>query len=204
MPVPQVAIDAVEFYLQQKKISKAAAVGIVAVCYAGESQLNPGSQGAQSTETPGALNPSGAYGICSWNGPRQAALQAYATAKNLPVGAVDTQLAFILTEAANSYPKFWATIQDAAATYSDIVTSMVDNYEVPADASAEVARSMTFAAELNGVQFDPAPAASTPARVATPTPTSASAPAPTSGFSAAEKSALIALAQSIITIVNAA
>ena len=103
MSTPQVAIDAVTHYLQ-KGIARGPAIGIVSVLYAGESQLNPGPQPSTvTTDHGGVLYANGAYGIASWNGPRQQALANFAAAKGLPVGAVNTQLDFVLTECANSY-----------------------------------------------------------------------------------------------------
>jgi hypothetical protein len=168
--VPQVALSAVAFYLS-KGISKDVAVGIVAVLYAGESKLNTGSQGAQSTETPGALNPSGAYGIASWNGDRQEKLKAYAQAKSLPVASLDTQLGFVLTESANSYPKVWAAIRQAGITYASFIPIFVEAYEVPANSPAEIARAIAFAEELYpAVTTAPAPAVPAPQPVQAPSP----------------------------------
>lgn len=169
--VPQVAVDAVTF-LTGRGISKDAAVGIVSVLYAGESGLNPGSQGKQSTETPGALNPSGAYGIASWNGPRQTALATFAKVKNLPVDQVNTQLLFVLTECANSYPKVWDAIK-GPTTYQNFIPIFVEDYEVPANPSAEIVRAQAFAATLYPAIPSPAPA---PAPAPPPTPTPAPAP----------------------------
>lgn len=145
---------AVEHYLG-KGLTKDASVGIVAVLMA-ESSLNPGSQGVQSTETPGALNPSGAYGVASWNGPRQAALQSFATKKGMNPADLNTQLDFVLTEAANSYPAMWAAIRDPSTTYAEMITAMVDTYEVPADKAGEIARAMTFAQDMYPNTFTPA------------------------------------------------
>ena len=173
--VPQVAVNAVTF-LMGMGISKDIGTAISSVGYAGESQLNPGSQGAQSTETPGALNPSGAYGIFSWNGPRQTLLQKFATEKGLPVGAVNTQLAFCLTEMANpGYPRCKAAIWPnglgkpvGTISYTDFIPIFVEEYENPANPTAEIARAQAFAVTLY-------PAI--PAAVA-PTPSLAPAPAP--------------------------
>lgn len=144
---------AVEHYLG-KGLTKDVAVGIAAVLMA-ESSLNPGSQGTQSTETPGALNPSGAYGVASWNGPRQASLSSFATKKGLNPANLTTQLDFILTEAANSYPTMWAAIRNPSTTYSEMITEMVNTYEIPADKPGEIARAMTFAVDMYPNIFTP-------------------------------------------------
>lgn len=158
---------AVEHYLG-KGLTKDVAVGIVAVLMA-ESSLNPGSQGVQSTETPGALNPSGAYGIASWNGPRQAVLSAFATKKGLNPADLTTQLDFVLTEAANSYPTMWAAIRDTSTTYSVMITEMVDTYEIPADKPGEISRAMAFAIDMYSNTFTPSlPPAGAPVIVVVP------------------------------------
>lgn len=146
--VSQVAVDAVQFY-RSKGISKDAAVAIVSVLWY-ESKLRPGSQGSQSTETPGTLNPGGAYGIASWNGPRQAALASYASKRGLNVGDLNTQLAFVLTEMANSYPKSWAAVTSAQA-FAQIIPVIVAEYENPKDHQAEINGAMTLAPQLYGV-----------------------------------------------------
>jgi hypothetical protein len=94
------------------------------------------------------LNPSGAYGIASWNGPRQAALAAFASTKGLDVALVNTQLLFVLTEAANSYPKVWAAITNPNLTYDQIIPIFVADYENPADHAKEIAAALAIAVEL--------------------------------------------------------
>ncbi len=147
--IPQVAVGAVQFY-RSRGISKDSAVAIVAVLWY-ESKLRPGSQGSQSTEVPGTLNPGGAYGIASWNGPRQAVLASFAQKKGLNVGDLDTQLAFVLTEMANSYPKSWAAIMSPALGYAEIIPVIVAEYENPKDHQAEINGAMVFAPQLYGV-----------------------------------------------------
>jgi hypothetical protein len=137
---------AVSHYLG-RALTKDVAVGLVSVLYA-ESALKPGSQGTQSTETPGVLNPSGAYGIASWNGPRQAALASFATKKGLDPAQLNTQLDFVLTEMANSYPKSWAAVQNPETTYSQMIDIMVRDYERPANPTAEIARAAAIAEDL--------------------------------------------------------
>ena len=172
MSITQTAIDAAIFYVR-KGISKDAAVALISVLWY-ESKLKPGSQGSQSTETPGALNPAGAYGIASWNGSRQLALSTYATKKDLPVGELDTQLAFVLTEMANSYPKSWAAINQPGLTYSQIIPTIVAEYENPKDHPKEIAGAMEEAPELmTAVTATLAAAPVTP-----PTPTPAPLPWP--------------------------
>lgn len=143
--VPSAATSAVS-YLRGRGVSKEAAVAIVSVLYY-ESKLNPGTQGHQSTETPGVLNPFGAYGIASWNGPRQNHLQAFAAKHNLPVGDINTQLYFVLNEMANSYPQSWGLINSNKG-YVDIIPTIVAEYENPADHQKEINGALTFAASL--------------------------------------------------------
>jgi hypothetical protein len=178
MAVPQVAIDAVTHYLQ-KGIARGPAIGIVSVCYAGESQLNPGPQPATgSTDTGGVLFGGGAFGIASWNGPRQAALQAFATAKGESPTAVNTQLDFILTECANSYSNVWAAIQSGMA-YTPFITLFVTQYEGPANPSAEISRSVAFAQTLDAAVPQVVAPVPTPTPAPKPTPVPIPAPAPT-------------------------
>src|SRR6185312_15537838 len=130
MTIPAVAEEAIGHYLS-KVLTKDVSVGIGSCLYY-ESKLNPGSQGVQSTETPGVLNPSGAYGIASWNGPRQEALASFAKGKGLDPSLLTTQLDFVLTECANSYPTVWAAIQGGTADQS-FLPILVADYENPAD-----------------------------------------------------------------------
>jgi hypothetical protein len=160
MSIEQVAINAAQFY-RGRGLSKDAAVAIVS------------GQGHQSTETPGALNPSGAYGISSWNGPRQERLANYATVYKLPVGELTTQLGFTLTEMANSYPKSWAAI-NSAETYASIIPVIVAEYENPADHQKEIIAAMEFAPGLMAAL----PVAAAPVPLPLPSTAPQSAPAP--------------------------
>lgn len=153
MAVPQSLLHARDRYLA-KGIPPGGAVALPSVLYY-ESKLNPGSQGYQSTEHGGVLNPHGAYGIASWNGPRQAALLAYAY--RLPVDHLDTQLDFVLSEIANNYPKSWAAIR-SSASYKSIIPIIVDEYENPKDKQKEIDAAMVIAAALAAVpEGQPAP-----------------------------------------------
>src|SRR5271157_6234060 len=109
--IPQVALDAVAYLLAPpRSVAIGPAVGMVAVAYAGESGLKPGSQGNQSSETPGALNAHGAYGIWSLNGPLQQSLATFAEKEKLPVESVNTQLYWLLNQCADNprYAAVWA------------------------------------------------------------------------------------------------
>ena len=165
--VPAVALTAAQYY-RTKGLSLNAAVALTAVQYV-ESGLNPGSQGNQPTETPGILNPAGAYGISSWNGPRQTALSTFANQHSLDASNIETQQYFTLNEMANSYPASWAAITGSGSV-DDIISVLVSDYERPANVAAEVQRAETFAAALLPLvpQQPPAP---TPAPTPTPTPT---------------------------------
>jgi hypothetical protein len=179
--LPTTGVEAATF-LMSKGLSKDAAVAITA-CLWYESKLNPGSQGVQPTEKGGILNPSGAYGIASWNGPRQAALSTFALKKNFQPGELHTQLWFVLNEAANSYPKTWAAISGSAG-YAEIIPVFVADYENPADHVKEIAAAMGFAKELyllvtvaHAVTEAPAPpTGSSPVAEAPPAPTGPAAP----------------------------
>jgi Phage tail lysozyme len=143
MTVPLIAQSSILHYINDKGLTKDIAVGIVSCLYY-ESKLNSGSQGVQSTETPGTLNPSGAYGIASWNGPRQAALKSFADNKGLNVSDLNTQLDFVLTESANSYPTVWAAIQ-GSSSYENFIPIFVAHYENPADHQKEIDAAMSYA-----------------------------------------------------------
>lgn len=127
-------------FLMSRGLTKDQAVGICAVLYV-ESQLNPQAENNSGTDAGGVLNSKGAYGIAQWNGPRQAALANFASRENLSPSDINTQLQFILTESANSYPEVWAAIQNPKTTYQEMITVMVDHYEVPADKPAEIAKA---------------------------------------------------------------
>jgi hypothetical protein len=145
MTLQTTGVKAAEF-LMSKGLSRGAAIAVCAVLWF-ESKLNPGPQGVQSTETPGALNPGGAYGIASWNGPRQQALDDFAKTKSLPVDQLETQLWFVLNEAANKYPRTWEAIT-GGGTFEQIIPIFVADYENPKDHAREVDGSLVFAREL--------------------------------------------------------
>jgi hypothetical protein len=166
MTIQTTGVKAAEFLLS-KGLSRDAAIAVCAVLWF-ESKLNPGPQGVQSTETPGALNPSGAYGIASWNGPRQQALADFAKVKNLPVDHLETQLWFVLNEAANKYQATWAAIT-SGGTFEQIIPVFVADYENPKDHAREIEGSLAFAKEL---------APLVPAEVPAPPPVVTSVPAP--------------------------
>lgn len=197
--VPQVQITARDYYVLTKGIPLGAAIALVSVLYY-ESHLNPGSQGYQPTEAQGqprqVLNPHGAYGIASWNGDRQGDLLDYATAHNLAVSALDTQLAFVLTEIANSYPNCWAAIR-STASYQAIISILVDEYEDPKNKPAEINGALAIAGPLAALPPpQPAPPVAVPAaptpKVPTPTTPPSAAPAglpPISASSAGRRAA---------------
>ena len=131
-----------------KGIAKVPAVGMVAVLDAGESQLNPVSENNSGTEHGGVLNPNGSYGIAQWNGSRQQDLLNFATKKGLNPADLNTQLDFVLTESWNSYPAVKDAILQPGIDLSDFITVFVEKYEVPANPSPEIARSLAEAQAL--------------------------------------------------------
>lgn len=166
----QTAANAIAHYIG-KGLTKDVATGIVAVLMV-ESALNPASENNTGTETPGSINPTGSYGLAQWNGPRQQALMAFASAKGLDYSQINTQLDFVLTESANSYPSVWAAMRQAGMTYANFIPIFVDSYEDPADKAGEIAKAMTFAQEFYAYTIP----VSVPAPVVTPTPSPVSAP----------------------------
>lgn len=188
MPIvaePSIVQDAINYLMGTLNRTKAVAVGIVSVMYAVESKLHTGSQGHQSTETPGTLNPGGAYGIASWNGPRQAALGAFASKYGLKVDDLFTQLHFVLTESANSYPQVWAVMQNPATTYQEMIVAFTDYYENPANKQNEISVAEAFAASIWDQVVVPTPTTPLPspaAAVAEATPPHIDIPAPVAGL----------------------
>jgi hypothetical protein len=144
--VPQNQIFALNYYTTAKGIPIGGAIALVSVLYY-ESKLNPGSQGYQPSETGGILNPHGAYGIASWNGPRQDNLLKFATEKGKAVSALDTQLDFVLTEIANGYPASWSAIR-SSASYRTVIPILVDEYENPKDKGKEIAGATAIGGPL--------------------------------------------------------
>jgi hypothetical protein len=133
-------------FLISKGIPRGPAVGAACVFWS-ENNLKTGSQGNQPTEHGGVLNPTGAYGIMSLNGPRQLRLKNYCDRRGLPYDNLEAQLSFFLNEAANFYPKTWqAVVSDI--TYQEFIPIMVADYENPANHDAETKKSLLFAEEL--------------------------------------------------------
>jgi hypothetical protein len=169
-------VEAAKF-LMSKGLSRDAAIAVCAVLWF-ESKLNPGGQGTQASEHPGALNPSGAYGIASWNGPRQQALADFAKTKNLPIDQLETQLWFVLNEAANSYPKTWAALIGAQKTYEQIIPVFVADYENPKDHQREIDGSLAFAHELYALVHESGLPEPVPVPKPLPAPVPQPSPAP--------------------------
>jgi Phage tail lysozyme len=147
------AVDqqAISYLVNDRQLTKDAAVAIVAVLDAGESGLHTGPQPSTvTTDHGGVLFANGAFGIASWNGPRQKALKDFADKFKLDVNELETQLHFVLTESANNveYASFWNALRSPASHYSDIITAMVNDYERPKDPASEVARAMAAAKVL--------------------------------------------------------
>ena len=206
MTVPSVCETAVAHYLS-KGITKDVAVGIASVLYH-ESNLNPISENNSGTETGGVINPKGSYGIAQWNGPRQAALKLFATGKNEAVSALNTQLDFVLTECANSYPQVWNAILQPGMTYQNFIPIFVNQYERPANESAEVSAAMAIATPLYALSISAAPApvptpvVATPASTPIPTPTPTPAPLGVSTMNPATLSAMLQIIQLLIQVVG--
>jgi hypothetical protein len=116
------------------------------------------------------LNPRGAYGIASWNGPRQKALADFAIKKVESPGLLNTQLDFVLTECANSYPGVWHAIQ-TYTSYQSFIPVFVNNYEIPADKPKEIAAALAYADEWYPLVTAPAAPAAPPVVTPTPVPT---------------------------------
>jgi tail lysozyme len=158
--VPQVQITARNHYLAlPDPLPLNGAIAVPAVLYR-ESGLRPGSQGVQSTEHGGILNPNGAYGIASWNGPRQGDLKDFCDKRGLPYNTLGPQLDFVLHEMANSYPLSWAAVR-SAAQFVSIIRTIVEDYERPRDPEPEIADAIRIATALAAVPL-PVPGAPRP------------------------------------------
>lgn len=172
------------FYMQ-RGIPLNGACAITAVQHA-ESGLNPGSQGDQPSETPGVLNPRGAFGLSSWNGPRQGrhegdttspeGLNDFAKKNNLDFNQIETQQLFTLNEIANHYPRSWEAIRNASEPIDSIITVLVDEYENPKDKAGEINRAAAYAARLAPLLGHVSPA---PTPAPAPVPPSPLPPSPT-------------------------
>jgi len=141
-------VTAVKYYLNlSDPLPKAGAVALVSVFHR-ESRLSPKSQGIQASEHPGVLNPSGAYGIASWNGPRQQALKEFCDTRQLPYDSLTSQLLFALSEIANRYPRTWSAIRDTGLDYGQIIPTIVREYENPKAPDPEIADATAYARAL--------------------------------------------------------
>lgn len=150
MSVPQVQLTARTHYLSlPNPLPLNGAIAIPSVLYR-ESGLRPGSQGVQSTEHGGVLNPRGAYGIASWNGPRQGDLKDFCDERGLSYDSLEAQLDFVLHEAANGYPVTWAAIRSSASLEA-VVKTFVEDYERPKNPAAEIADAIRIARALAAV-----------------------------------------------------
>jgi hypothetical protein len=153
-----------------KGVGRNAAAGIVGVL-SFESALNPISANNSGTETGGVINPKGSYGLAQWNGPRQAALAEFASGKNMDVAALETQLDFVLTECANSFPSVWAAIE-ADMNVADFVSLFVRSYENPAKPEPEIAGALATAQSLLALpvtaNIPPIPAQASPRDIGAP------------------------------------
>ena len=147
MSIPAQAISAINYYLTLspgRSLTKDIAVGICAVLYV-ESQLNPLAENNSGTETGGAINPKGSYGLEQLNGPRQQGLLDFAKRLDLNFAALETQLHYVLNEAATSYPEMWAAINKPGMTYQEFIPIMVNKFEIPANKQAEIDKALAYA-----------------------------------------------------------
>jgi hypothetical protein len=142
----EVEVLAAKYYLG-KGIPPAGAVALTSVLYK-ESALRPGSQGDQPSETPGVLNARAAFGIASWNGPRQARLKDFCDRHSLPYNNLQAQLDFVLNEIGNYYPRSWSAIRSTELASDAIISVLVSEYENPADPGKEINGARALAGPL--------------------------------------------------------
>jgi Phage tail lysozyme len=190
--------QAMDYYTQKRQLTDQVAAGILVVLNY-ESKLNPLAENNTGTDAGGAINPRGAFGLAQWNGLRQNNLQLFAKKYYSGLGAspwtdLTVQLAFVLTESAGfsdgtaptGYPRFWLAITNPAVTYQDLITVMVQTYEVPADPVPEISGAKTTAEQLiKG--YVPTPSTTHTGQAASEIPTS------TSTSSAAGQHSFVAL-----------
>lgn len=147
----QAQIDAYTYY-RTHGMSDASAAALVGVASEESgSGLGTGSQGNQNTDASGVLsNGQGAYGIFSWNGPRQQALSDYASQHGLDPADRDTQLAFAATEV-QGYGA-WSTLSDAGSSVADKISALVNGYTIPASQyrAGDISGASDIAAALTG------------------------------------------------------
>jgi hypothetical protein len=120
-----------------------------------ESGFKTGSQGNSGTDASGVLsNGQGAYGIASWNGPRQADLANFAKQNEMDPADPDTQKLFVQWEVANNpaYADSYKALTDPNAKPGDIASTVVGNYENPAERNVgpETSKALGLAAALRG------------------------------------------------------
>uniref|UniRef100_UPI003784CFE9 phage tail tip lysozyme n=1 Tax=Methylocella sp. TaxID=1978226 RepID=UPI003784CFE9 len=162
------------------------------------------------TETPGAVNSRGSYGIAQWNGDRQFGLLQYARQTGGDPRSLDTQIGYVDHELKTQYPDLYAASRDPNATSAGLLQRYVADYERPADVAGGVRQRSQYlglnygsaapAQPTRGVQLaGPVP---TPDTGAPPTALAPRASAP--GFQAiapqgAPTAADVADAQAILT-----
>jgi trimeric autotransporter adhesin len=115
-----------------------------------ESGLNTGAQGNQATDASGVLsNGQGAFGIASWNGPRQTQLANYASANGLDPSALTTQLQFFKSDLQTNFPSIASSVMNATDANS-AVSDLVSTYENPAasNVAPEISNANGFAGQL--------------------------------------------------------
>ena len=95
-------------------------------------KLATGSQGNAGTDLSGILSGTGgAYGIASWNGPRQTDLANYAAARGKDPSDLITQGEFALWEMKNKYPSSYDAVM-GGGDIGTIARVLVTDYERPA------------------------------------------------------------------------
>jgi len=107
--------------------------------FADESSLNPSANEA-SPLVPGSR---GGFGLAQWTGPRRQALEAFAAQRGAPVGDVNTQLDFLMSELGGPEASAYQAIQAAPDTGS-AAAAIARNFLRPAQQhlDARVAKYM--------------------------------------------------------------
>lgn len=150
------------------------------------------------SETPGAVNARGSYGIAQWNGDRQFGLLQYARQTNGDPRSIDTQIGFVDHELKTQYPGLYAASRDPNTPAPALLQRYVADYERPAD----VAGGIRTRSQYLGLNYGQPPQGGR-IQLAGAVPTPDTAPAAAGRFSAiapqtAPEADEIARAQSIL------
>ena len=103
--------------------------------------VDDGSYGYWETDAYG-------YGLCQWTYyTRKRALKAYAKAQGKSIGDLEMQLEFMVAEMQSDYKSTWQALL-SAANIATPCAKVCEDYERPANASAQAAKRYDYAAAI--------------------------------------------------------